>query len=244
MQSEPRWTYEPNPIKNTSKMSTKQKIELQKMSYSKNERELQEKIDARLLKSVNTVPIPASPEGPVAYLTCGHGSEIIVVDSGSDAGELLYTIEGHDFKPVLIHLTHAHMGHIAALPELLERDPAPVMMHINDKELFEQNMPGVKMDRFIHERGKIDGTPYDIEAIPTPGHTKDSTCYLIDSGLYTGDTLLNGSIGRKDLPASSWPAMSRSLRILKKLDAVTPVFPGHGEPSNLRDECRNNGWLR
>lgn len=43
---------------------------------------------------------------------------------------------------------------------------------------------------------------------------------------------------------SSWSAMGKSCRIFKKLNLMTPVFPGPGEAGNLRDECRNNGWLR
>jgi hydroxyacylglutathione hydrolase len=44
-----------------------------------------------------------------------------------------------------------------------------------------------------------------VKAIHTPGHTMESTCYLIideqgiEKGIITGDTLFIGDVGRPDL---------------------------------------------
>lgn len=43
-----------------------------------------------------------------------------------------------------------------------------------------------------------------IKVIHTPGHTMESTCYLLDNAmLFTGDTLFLGDVGRPDLAANS-----------------------------------------
>jgi glyoxylase-like metal-dependent hydrolase (beta-lactamase superfamily II) len=77
-----------------------------------------------------------------------------------------------------------------------------------------------------------------LEAIRTPGHTPESTSYLLDGrALFTGDTLFLSSVGRPDLDATPEVArhrareLYRALRRLLALDPETLVLPGHtGEP--------------
>ncbi len=85
-----------------------------------------------------------------------------------------------------------------------------------------------------------------LEVLHTPGHTRESVCYLVrdeagrPAALFSGDTLLLGDVGRPDL-AQQATGLSReelagllfdSLRtkIMPLPDAVT-VYPGHGAGS-------------
>lgn len=83
-----------------------------------------------------------------------------------------------------------------------------------------------------------------IKVMHTPGHTIESSCYLaIDEndkpqGVFTGDTLFVGEVGRVDLAAKSnysseqmASMMYDSLEKLKKLPGDTMVYPGHGAGS-------------
>lgn len=82
-----------------------------------------------------------------------------------------------------------------------------------------------------------------LEAIHTPGHTPESTCFLLcdDSGqphaLFTGDTLFVGDVGRPDLsggesePEVMAAQLFDSLQKLSGLPDGVAVYPAHGPGS-------------
>lgn len=97
-----------------------------------------------------------------------------------------------------------------------------------------------------------------LEVVRTPGHTPESTSYLLEGrALFTGDTLFLSTVGRPDLDAT--PETSRekardlycSVQRLLALNPQTLVLPGHtsepvafdGEPicaplSEVRESVR------
>jgi glyoxylase-like metal-dependent hydrolase (beta-lactamase superfamily II) len=73
-----------------------------------------------------------------------------------------------------------------------------------------------------------------LEAVRTPGHTPESTSYLLDGrALFTGDTLFLSAVGRPDLDATPEGSrerareLYRSLRRLLALGPETLVLPAH-----------------
>jgi glyoxylase-like metal-dependent hydrolase (beta-lactamase superfamily II) len=73
-----------------------------------------------------------------------------------------------------------------------------------------------------------------LRALYTPGHTLESTSYLVgERWLFTGDTLFLAAVGRPDLEASREEAQKRalmlhaSLRRLFSLDPSLLVLPAH-----------------
>jgi glyoxylase-like metal-dependent hydrolase (beta-lactamase superfamily II) len=85
--------------------------------------------------------------------------------------------------------------------------------------------------------------------IHTPGHSPGSVCYLIEGKLLTGDTLLRKSIGRTwgDTPLEEIENMNREVKNIKAklftLPEGTKVFPGHGLPTSISEEKKNNPFL-
>ena len=82
-----------------------------------------------------------------------------------------------------------------------------------------------------------------IEAILTPGHTKDSTSYLIEKNLFSGDFLFKRSIGRMDLASGSESDMKKSINKIVTYDIET-IYPGHGRDTSLDYELRNNSFIK
>jgi len=82
-----------------------------------------------------------------------------------------------------------------------------------------------------------------IEIVHTPGHTIESTCYLLldeankPNSIFTGDSLFIGDVGRPDLLSGNLQKeelaaiMFESLKKIKKLPDEIIVYPGHGAGS-------------
>lgn len=93
--------------------------------------------------------------------------------------------------------THFHADFVSGHLDLAQKSGAKIVYGSTAKPNF---------DAIIAEDGqefKIGGVT--IKAIHTPGHTLESTCYLVtdengkDHGIITGDTLFIGDVGRPDL---------------------------------------------
>jgi rhodanese-related sulfurtransferase len=67
-----------------------------------------------------------------------------------------------------------------------------------------------------------------LQALHTPGHTRDSMCLVTADRVFTGDTLLIGGTGRTDLPTGDPEALYDSLfNRLLKLPPETVIYPAH-----------------
>ena len=67
-----------------------------------------------------------------------------------------------------------------------------------------------------------------LQALHTPGHTRDSMCLVVEDRVFTGDTLLIGGTGRTDLPSGDrGSALRQPVRQAAELDPALKVFPAH-----------------
>ena len=62
--------------------------------------------------------------------------------------------------------------------------------------------------------------------------------------LFVGDFVFKGSIGRCDLPTGSDSEMLNSLNKLKKINSEYTIYPGHYDITTLKDELKNNPYLK
>ncbi len=96
-----------------------------------------------------------------------------------------------------------------------------------------------------------------ITAIHTPGHTPESTCYLLrgedgnQKAVFTGDTVFVGDVGRPDLcvadPSLTTETMAESLfhsvhEKLAQVEDYVTVYPGHGPGSACGKNLGPETW--
>jgi len=137
--------------------------------------------------------------------------------------------------------THTHADHFSAAREIGESLDVPVVAH--------RDSPAPYADLRLQDGDMLVVGTLKMQAIHTPGHTRDSMCLLMGDRLFTGDTLLIGATGRTDLPTGDPEALYDSLFDgILKLDPALKVFPAHDYKqkgsSTIAEELASNPRLQ
>lgn len=116
--------------------------------------------------------------------------------------------------------THTHADHFSATQQLARQLCVPVVMH--------RASPAPFVDLHLEGGELLVVGRLKLQALHTPGHTRDSMCLCVEDRVFTGDTLLIGGTGRTDLPTGDAGALYESLfQGVLRLDPALKVFPAH-----------------
>ena len=165
-------------------------------------------------------------------------NEVAIIDPLREADIYISKAKASNSKIKYIFETHIHADFISGHLNLAKKSGAEIVYGPNTETNFENI---IAKDYQEFKIGDI-----TVVAIHTPGHTVESTTYLLkdssgkDHAIFTGDTLFLGDVGRPDLSQNS--VMSNrdlasmlfdSLRnkIMTLNDDVI-IYPGHGEGSS------------
>lgn len=179
----------------------------------------------------------------------------IIIDPGAEPDKIIESVSQHRLNPVSIICTHAHPDHISAVHVLQTQFKIPCFIHKNDTATLDMaQVYGQTLGlgffelpeniQWIEKDGLLPLNIFRIYVLHTPGHTPGSICLLIDNYLFSGDTLFAGSVGRVDLPGSSWQNLKKSLEKLTALPDDTIVCPGHGEQTTIGAERKTNPYMK
>jgi glyoxylase-like metal-dependent hydrolase (beta-lactamase superfamily II) len=149
-----------------------------------------------------------------AYLVADEeGGAAVFVDSGAPLEPLLQAAEEWRVTPTHVLRTHAHADHVAHESEL----GLPV------------------------ERGSLDVGKLVIEAIPTPGHSDDMVCFVIDDEVaFSGDTLFKDAVGGGDFEEIK----AAVLDVYMSMPHDRRVLPGHTDETTIGREWEHNPFVR
>jgi hydroxyacylglutathione hydrolase len=142
------------------------------------------------------------PLGQASYLIgCTRAKEALVVDPIADLGADFYVIEAADLTLNIVGIleTHVHADFVSCARALAEMTGAKHYLHESAPVRFPFEPIA---DGAVIEVGQV-----KVEAIHTPGHTPEHTCYLVTDRarseepwfVLTGDSLFVGDVGRPDL---------------------------------------------
>ena len=165
---------------------------------------------------VRVLQVRRTGKGCLSYLI-GAGDEAIVIDASLDSQVYLDLATPHGWQITSVFDTHIHADHLSRSRQLAERSGA--MLFLPDQQRV--SFPFTTM-----RDGDTLATPTMLlTALYTPGHTMESTCYLLNKYLlFTGDTLFPTGIGRPDLEADEQQATPPCFRALPQ-SAQTPRSP-------------------
>jgi hydroxyacylglutathione hydrolase len=166
------------------------------------------------------------------------GNEAIIIDPLREVQPYLQRLKDDGVQLKYIFETHFHADFVSGHLDLSKNTGAPIVYGPTANPAFEAI---VAEDEQIFEVGSI-----KIKVLHTPGHTMESTCYLLqdengkDHSLFSGDTLFLGDVGRPDLAQKAADMTQDQLagllyeslmtKIMPLSDDVT-VYPAHGAGS-------------
>lgn len=172
-----------------------------------------------------------------AYYIESNG-EVAIIDPLREVQPYIDRANKDKGKIKYIFETHFHADFVSGHVTLAEKTGAPIIYGPTAKTKFEAH---IAKDGEVFQLGDI-----TITLLHTPGHTLESSCYLLkdkdgkDYALFSGDTLFLGDVGRPDL-AQKVSNMTKeelagilfdSLRtkVMTLADDVI-VYPAHGAGS-------------
>lgn len=149
-----------------------------------------------------------------AYLVADEaGGTAVFVDSGAPLEPLLRAAEEWRVTPTHVLRTHDHPDHVAHESEL-----------------------GVPVVRHSLETGDL-----WIDATPTPGHSDDMVCFVInDHAVFSGDTLFKDAVGGGDFQQIRDAVMD----VYMPMPHDRRVLPGHTDETTIGREWEENPFVR
>ncbi len=172
-----------------------------------------------------------------AYFIHSNG-EAVVIDPLRESAPYLERAEKLGVKIKYVLETHFHADFVSGHVALAEKTGAQIVYGPNANPDFPFHSA---TDGEILTVGDL-----KIKVLHTPGHTMESTCYLLideqgmDRALFSGDTLFLGDVGRPDLAQKAASMTQEDLASIlfdslrSKLMTLSPeivIYPGHGAGS-------------
>lgn len=166
--------------------------------------------------------------------------EAVIIDPLRESAPYIERAEKDGAKIKYIFETHFHADFVSGHVDLANKTGADIVYGPTSMETGFEKI--VAEDGQIFKVGDI-----TIEVLHTPGHTMESSCFLLrdeegkEVGLFTGDTLFIGDVGRPDLAQKVIAELTQDklARMLYKSlrEKIMPlsddiiVYPGHGAGS-------------
>lgn len=192
------------------------------------------------------------------YIVVSEAGNAVMIDCPAGGERLLAEVRkcGAVLKKIL--LTHGHCDHIESLSEVVKKTGAEVYIHKFDAskltdtrgnlsdffaEFYDEPVTYHGEAKTVSDGDVIEQDELSFRVMHTPGHTSGCVCYIIGDVMFSGDTLFRGSVGRTDMPDSSYETLQKSLAALAGIEEDYRVLSGHGGETSISREKAHNPFL-
>ena len=182
------------------------------------------------MTSLNIIPIATPNLGDRSYVV-GNGSSAIVIDPQRDIDRVQAVLDKHGWSVSHVLETHFHNDYVSGGLELAKVLGAEYVVPDGMEISFAAHQ--------VSDKAEIESDLGLIRVLHTPGHTPNHISFAVnvggvDQALFTGGSLLFGSVGRPDLlgPALTEPLARAQWNSMRRIAAEVTnsaaVYPTHG----------------
>lgn len=196
------------------------------------------------------------------YVLSDETNEAVIIDAGcyfpEEQQQLRDYLIGNKLNVKELICTHLHLDHVFGNPFLLREFGLKAKGSESDVFLlsklpdqcrkfgFKENESPVALGRYIEGGSVVRFGKTELKVISLPGHSPGGLAFYCEKEhcLFSGDSLFRGSIGRTDLEGGDMKSLYRSIvHHLFVLPDDVIVYPGHGEPTSIGYEKKNNPYF-
>lgn len=179
---------------------------------------------------IDVVTVPTPELGDHSYVAT-DGEHAVAVDPQRDIDRILRVLDGRGLRLTHVLETHVHNDYVTGGPQLAgDRGASYVLAAAEPVRFARLGVAG---------GDRLQAGAMSLEAVRTPGHTPEHLAWVVSCEgrprhVFTGGSLLNGTVGRTDLVADVRTheltrAQYRSVRRLAgRLPDDVALWPTHG----------------
>ena len=172
------------------------------------------------------VQVRRTGKGCLSYIV-ESGSEAVVIDASVSPDVYVHLLGERGWRLVGVIDTHVHADHVSRSRLLAQEQSVELWLPAQRRTQYPF--------RPLTDGDRLPFGSAELVALATPGHTAESTTYLLDdAAAFTGDTLFLAGVGRPDLEggtreesASRAGLLYQSIRRLLELPGGALILPGH-----------------
>ena len=178
------------------------------------------------VSGVEVVQVRRTGKGCLSYIV-GSESEAVVIDAALDPDVYVGLLRERGWRLVTAVDTHIHADHLSRSRLLAQQAGVELRLPAQGRSRHPFR-PVADGERILFGSA-------GLVALRTPGHSAESTTYLLDeAAAFTGDTLFLSGVGRPDLEggdaqesAARAGLLHQSISRLLRLHEAVLVLPGH-----------------
>jgi len=181
------------------------------------------------VSGLQVITIETPSLGDRSYIA-HDGSRAVVIDPQRDIDRVLRHVEQLGLDVTHVVETHIHNDYVTGGFELARRTDATYVINAADEVFFEAHG--------VHDGDRLTVGALEVRVLHTPGHTPTHLSYVVTDGsvtsVFTGGSLLYGSVGRTDLISRAMAdeltrhQFATARRLADVLADDVTVLPTHG----------------
>lgn len=181
---------------------------------------------------------------------CQRAKQALIVDPGRDIASYLEAAKREGMEIVAVAETHIHADYVSGARELADRVDAKLYVSDEGPTEWKYQYLGSYQHHLCKDGDKFQLGKIEFEVLHTPGHTPESISFILTDhgggadkpmGIFTGDFVFVGSIGRPDLLEEAAGMVGtaeigarqlyHSVERFRDLPDYLQVWPAHGAGS-------------